>query len=175
MFCQFYGSQGIGGFTRLRNGNYDVIFIDNRLTVAKFGRILHLYGYAGKLFDGVHTNLSRVPRRATGSDNDTFGIHEFFLIINKAGKRDIICIHINAATHTVGQGHGLFKNFLQHEMRITTFFQLAQGHFQFMNFRCFFNIANSHDFHRLIAAQGYDFFIAYINHFIGVFYDWSGI
>ena len=46
-FSQFDSRQCIGGFARLRDGNYDVTLLNNRIAVAKLRRVFDLDRNAG--------------------------------------------------------------------------------------------------------------------------------
>ncbi|MPN34750.1 hypothetical protein SDC9_182244 [bioreactor metagenome] len=71
---QLHGCQRIGGFSRLGDGDDDIILMNYRLTVAKLGRVLHLHRDTGKLLDSIHAYLCRMPGGSTGGYDDAAGI-----------------------------------------------------------------------------------------------------
>ena len=60
-FCQLHGGQRISRFAALRDGYNDIIFIDDRVSVSKFGRIFHFDRNAAKTFNNLLSDESGVP------------------------------------------------------------------------------------------------------------------
>ena len=81
---------------------------------------------------------------------------------------------LQAATHRIHDGARLLENLLQHEVRITTFFDAFQLHLQFLdvwNLAHVFAAANV----QLPIANNHDFVVIHIHHFVGILDDGCGI
>ena len=83
-FGQLDGGKGIGGFTRLGNGDDDVVGVYDGVAIAEFGGVFYFDGDLTGLFDEVFADEGRVPRGAAGADDDAFAVDEFFFVVDDA-------------------------------------------------------------------------------------------
>ena len=174
-FCQFHSSQSIRSLTALGDCYHYILSVNHRITVTKFGSILHFHRYAAETFNQMLSNQSGMPGSSAGNDNKPLGIQQLFPMIDHSGKYHIVCFHIDTSTHTIMNTIGLFENLFQHKMRISPFFQLAEIKLHFFNFRCHFNITQVDHLQFFSQMENSNFSVFQINHLICIFYNRSGI
>ena len=127
---------------RLRDGNDHIVLVDDRLAIAELRRILDFHRYLRELFDGVHSDQAGVPRSAASGDDNSLGVQETVFIIDESGEGDIVLAYVDASAHGVRQRARLLEDFLEHEMRVAAFFQLAQRELQSLDLRGLFNVVD---------------------------------
>ena len=129
-FGQLDGGQRICRFSGLRDGYHHVVGMDDRIPVAEFRRIFDLYLDAAEVFEEVFADEARVPRRTARHEDDSPGIEEPLLVVEDARQHHVRALHVDAAPDAVGNGTRLFEDFLEHEVRVTAFFELRDVHLQ---------------------------------------------
>ena len=174
-FCQFHCCQRIRRFSTLRNGNHHIVLIDHRITVTKFGGILHFYRNTAETFNQMLSDQSRMPRSTASHNNKAFGVQQLFFIVYYCRKHHIIGFHIDTSAHTIVNTVRLLKNLLQHEMRITAFFQLTKLQFYFFHFGSHLHIAEI-DYLQFFSPIDHRYLTIFeIHHLICIFYNRCGI
>ncbi len=143
--------------------------MDDGLTITELAGVLHLDGYLRKLLQRIHGNQACMPRSTARRDDDTLGVEETLLIVNKARESDIVMLHIDTPTHGVGQRTGLLEYLLEHEVRIAAFLQLREGELQPLNLRRLADIAYRSNIQFLAPLNRHDLFVFDIDDLIGIF------
>ena len=127
---QLDGGQRIGRLATLTHGDDHIVRINDGVAVAELRGVLHLDRYLSRLLNKVLADESRVPRGATGTDNNTAGIDKLFLVVSDAAEDDIVTLGVQTAFDASAQSIGLLPDFLQHEVREATFLQLVEAQAQ---------------------------------------------
>ena len=129
------GGDGVGGFARLRDGDDDVVLVNQRVAIAELGGILHLDGNAYQTLEQVLADDACVPRSAARHDDEASGIQHLLFVLNDAAECHNVLFHVQTAAHAVLDGAGLLEDLLQHEMLETALFQLLEVQFQLLEVR----------------------------------------
>ena len=80
-----------------------------------------------------------MPRGAAGNDDHALGVEQLLAVVNQSRQRHVVGLYVDTATHAVSQAIWLFKDLLQHEVRIAAFLYLSEiyvhlSHVQFLLF-----------------------------------------
>ena len=108
-----------------------------------------------------------MPAGATGYHNNPVGIHDLIRILLNAAHGNGSFHGIQSSAETIINGLGLFKDFFQHEMIISAFFNSGQFHVQFLHIGGQFLIPEIFQYQFIRFYNG-QFIIVYIHHFFGV-------
>ena len=157
-FGELDSGEGVRRLAGLRDGNDDIVFVDDRLAVTELGRVFHLHGYLRELLNGVHSYQPGMPGGAAGCDDDTLGIQETLFVINETGESDVILAYVHTPSHGVRQRARLLKYFLEHEMRIAPFLQLTQRQLETLDLRRLLHVIDGRDVYRTFFFQLSRFF-----------------
>ena len=98
-FGHFDGGQGIGRFSGLRDGDDHVFGVNHRVSVPEFGGVFHLHRGAGKFFEEVFPNQTRMPRCTTSNNENAPGIHQFELVFQQTSHLNFADIAANPSAH----------------------------------------------------------------------------
>ena len=121
------------------------------------------------------SDQSRMPRSTASHNNKAFGVQQLFFIVYYCRKHHIIGFHIDTSAHTIVNTVRLLKNLLQHEMRITAFFQLTKLQFYFFHFGSHLHIAEI-DYLQFFSPIDHRYLTIFeIHHLICIFYNRCGI
>ena len=172
---QFDGSQRVGRFTRLGDGQHDVVRMDDGVAVAEFRSVLHLYLDAAEILEEVFADHAGVPRGAARHADDAAGVQEPLLVVENAGEDDIRSLDVDAAADTVGDRARLFEDLLQHEVRIAALLQLGNVHLQFADVDLRFDVVEVDDAEGFVAVDDGDFAVVQVNHILDVFGNRGGV
>ena len=174
-FRQFYCRQCIRRFSTLRNGNHHIMLVDHRITITKFGSILHFYRNTAETFNQVFTDQSRMPGSTTSHNDKAFGIQQLLFIVNHGRKHHIIRFHIDTSAHTITDTVRLLKNLLQHKMRIAPFIQLSEVQLYLFHFGGHFHIIQI-DYLQFFSPVDHRYLTIFqIYYLICIFYNRRGI
>ena len=168
---QFHSCQCIRRLATLRNRNHHILTVYHRITVTEFRSILHFHRNAAKTFYQMFSDKRRMPGSTARHDDETFGYQQAVFVINHCGKHHICTFYIDTSAHTVMNAIGLLKNLFQHEVRITTLFQLPQIQRHRLHFVRTFHIFQVHHLQFLSAVDDGDLFIFQIYDFICIFHN----
>ncbi len=172
---QLDGRKGVGGFARLRDGDDDVVGMDDGVPVAEFGSVLHLNGYLAGLFDEVFADEGGMPGGAAGTDDDTAAVDELVAVVDDAAEENIFLGFVDTSADAGAQGVGLFPNLLEHEVGVAALFQLVEVHLQGDQLRSLLHVAEVGDVEQARAVHDGDFLVVEVDDLVGVFDDGSRI
>ena len=141
LFCCFNGNKCISSFSTLAYCYDDIAFVDDGISVPEFGCVFNFYRDTAKFFNDIFGKQSCVPTCAAGDHDDPVGIFKMFNIILYTTHGNSTCCCIQSSTQAIMNGTRLFKNFFQHKMVVTAFFNGSQFHIQFGNERSYFFVA----------------------------------
>ena len=82
-----------------------------------------------------------MPACATSNHHDPLCIHDLFGVFFNTFHRYRARFNIQSAAETIVNGARLLKNFLQHEMIVTSFLYCRQLQIQFGDVRSYFFVA----------------------------------
>ena len=126
--CQFNGRKCVGSLATLRDGNDDVVGIDDGIAVTEFGGIFHFNRNTAQTFKQLLAYQPCMPAGSTGHNDDSTCGLQLLTIVNDGRERDASALYVDASTHAVAKTTGLLEDFLQHEERKAALFQLSQRH-----------------------------------------------
>ena len=116
------GHEGVHRFTGLGDGDDEGIRSDDRISVPKLARQFDVDGQSCPMLDGVLRHHAGVGRSPTGNHDDLGDVAQHRVI-----ERCLIQLNallcVDASTKRVGDGFGLFCDFLQHEQVVATLFR----------------------------------------------------
>src|SRR5205085_846362 len=93
------------------------VFVEYRIAVTKFGRIIDVDGNASQLFDHVFAGQSGVPGSSAGGDLDrTEAFKVSFRNVIHLVEKQPAGIERDATLHRVAHGARLLINLFEHEM-----------------------------------------------------------
>src|SRR5690554_7604407 len=127
--------QSVGRLPALRNGNYQVVPVQNGIPVAELRSVFHLNRNARILLQKILSHQSRMPGSATSHNNDALGLNELGHYIQNASQKHLALVHGNPAPEGIANGHGLLMNFLQHKMRVIALVDVIDRKIDLLNVR----------------------------------------
>ena len=172
---QLNGCQRVGSLSALRDGHHHIVGENDWVAIAELRGILHFYGNAAQSLDELLADECRVPTRATGHDDETPGAHQSLAIVDDCRERDAVRIHVYASPHATAQALRLLEDFLQHEVGITSLFQLSERDVNLLHLRMLRFACDVHHFQIFTETQECDVTIIQINHLVGVLGNRAGI
>src|SRR6056297_2136571 len=112
-----------------------------------------------------------MPTGTACGNNNSISISQFVQYICNTSQLYGSFVRINATTHTIGKRFWLFKNYLEHKMRITRFLNFLQTDRQFVNLFCQADVVNRLN---IVTVSIYNrhFTIIEVNYFIGILNNW---
>ena len=149
--------------------------MNHRIAVTELGSVFHFHRNAAEAFNQLLADESGMPRSTAGYDNKASGTQQLFLIVGHSGKGDRTSVRIHATTHTVADTVGLVKDFFQHEVGKTSFFQLADVKGYGLRLMRTLYIIQVDNLQGGICPQYGYFSVREIHHLIGVSHHGSGI
>ena len=87
----------------------------------------------------------------------------------------MVGLYIDSSAHAVGQTFGLFKDFLEHEVRIAALLYLAKVYVYFLHGQLLLLAQNTHHLQILAQTEHSDVSVFQIDHLVGVLNDGTGI
>ena len=124
------GREGIRGFSRLADCNRQGAFINQRVSVAKFTRVLHIGGNAREPLEQIPSDQTRMPGRAATKEQHPPALGQLAFQTAKAIQDNRTIVPANAAAHRVSEGAWLLVDFLEHVMRVVAQLNLFQAHLE---------------------------------------------
>ncbi len=167
--------QRVGRLARLRYGDQNVAFADDRMAVAELAGILHLDGYAAELFEEVLSDQSGVPRRAAGHDDDAPGLQKALPVFQYARDRQPLAVGRYAAADAVCDGFGLLENLLEHEVRVASLLQFGDAHLELGDVDLRLAVVAADDAELLVAVDDGDLSVVEVDYLVGELDDGRGV
>src|SRR5574344_839905 len=120
LFSKAHCSERVCGFTRLADDNENIVFVENRISIAEFTCDINNNGNACKLFECVAGNNACMVRGATCGDEHTACSLPFVTELHFV-EFDInwfVPLLYKARAQRVGKRFWLLVDFLEHEVSI---------------------------------------------------------
>ena len=149
--------------------------MNHRIAVTELGGVFHFHRNAAEAFNQLLADESGMPGSTAGYDNKASGTQKLFLVVGHGGKGDRTSVRIHTATHTVADTVGLVKDFFQHEVGETSFFQLTDVQSYSLRLMRTLYIVQVDNLQRSICPQYGYFSVREIHHLIGVSHHRSSI
>ena len=165
------GRQGICGLAGLRDGDYHIVRVYDRLAVPELGSVLDLNRDAGEFLDYVFAYQAGVPGSTAGADDKPLGSQQLVSMVDDAGELDGAELRVESALHGGAQGARLLEDFLEHEVRESALLDLAEAHLQLAYHRGLLDLAEVGDFQIFAALDVGYLLLAEIDDLVGVFDD----
>ena len=172
---QLDGGEGVGGLTRLGDGDDHVVGVDDGVAVAEFGGVLDLDGQLAGLFDEVFADEGRVPRGAAGADDDAAAVEELLLVVDDAGEEHVFVNHVESATDAGAQGVGLLPDFLEHEVGEAALLEFVEVHLEGDELRGLLDVAEVGDVEPAGAVHEGNLLVVEVDDLVGVLDDGGGV
>ena len=117
------GSQRIRGFSRLRQGDKHVPLLNQRVAIPEFRTDIDLDRCANEFLKQIFPNQSGVPGRSTRDDPDRPGIPQFVGRDRQIRQIRFTRVITVSTSQRIENGLWLLMNFLEHEVRVPSFFR----------------------------------------------------
>ena len=96
-------------------------------------------------------------------------------MVDESRERHVVGLDVHAAAHAVGQALGLFKDFLEHEVRIAALLNLPQVDVDGLHVELLRLVQDADDLQLLVAAYDGDIAVLEVDHLVGVLNDGTGV
>ena len=116
-----------------------------------------------------------MPRRAARDDDDASGLEKLVLVVAYAGKDNVGAFGVDPAADTVDDRAGLFVNLFEHEVRETSFFELADIHLQHLDVQGLHHVIERYDLERFVSPDDGHLFVIEIHYLFGMFDNRRGV
>ena len=114
--------EGVHRFTGLGYGDDEGIWSDDRISVPKLARQFDINGQSRPMFNGVLRHHAGMSRSSTGNHDDLGDVAQH-RVIERCLIQFNALLRIDASTKRIGDGFGLFCDFLEHEQVVPTLFR----------------------------------------------------